>query len=226
MTPAALQHKNQAIKTFPPGSVLFKEGQKGREAFVVLDGQVVLTQRNGATEKELAVLGPGSVLGEMALLDGQSRSATATTKKQTRMIVVDEHSFQSLLNRLPLWLTSILRIVSSRLRDTNKALHSSPPCDLSRVLSFAILQELHQPHHPSDPGIDYYRLVEETTLHTEQPREKVAAQLQVLVNTGIIILPMIEGTRWIKVLQPQKLEGYHDNNNTINQNNGSPTKTS
>jgi len=187
----------QSIKTFPPGIQVFKEGQRGNEAYVILEGLVLLTKKEGVLEKELAQLTSGSVFGEMALIDGGTRSASALTKKQTRMIVIDNQTFQVLLQMLPLWLRSILKIVSSRLRDSNRNLLNSPELPLLELLKQSLKLEASLIKSPA--GLDYYRLLEELA---QQSREKIASLLTQLANEGFLSLPMSKGSRSI-VLDPK-----------------------
>ena len=66
------------------------------------------------------MLGPGSVLGELALLDHQPRSATAQVVEDTVVTVIDEDLFSRTLQKIPSWFGSIIQLVVKRLRDTMK----------------------------------------------------------------------------------------------------------
>ena len=67
----------KCINEFDVGEVIFEEGSTGRELFVVLDGQVEIAKVNGASKTVIVTLGKGEFFGEMAVIDGSSRSATA-----------------------------------------------------------------------------------------------------------------------------------------------------
>ncbi len=73
--------------------VLFKEGDGGDALLVVLEGQVEVTKRGAV----LAKLDAGSVLGEMSLLDGDTRSATATALTDVKFLKISNARFQKLL---------------------------------------------------------------------------------------------------------------------------------
>ena len=77
----------------PAGAVLVQEGAVGAEAFVIVDGQVAIS-RQGV---RVATLGPGEVLGEMALLDPGPRSCTATCQTPTRLLALDPGAFHQVL---------------------------------------------------------------------------------------------------------------------------------
>jgi len=84
-------------KEFPRGTVLFREGEPGRDMFVVQSGKVAITRGGGAREKVLAVLGQGEFLGEMSLLTNKPRSATATVAEDARLLVIDPRTFEAMI---------------------------------------------------------------------------------------------------------------------------------
>jgi CRP/FNR family cyclic AMP-dependent transcriptional regulator len=75
-------------KTFPKGKVLFKEGEAGAEAFLVEKGKVLILKKGVEAPIIVATLGPGALFGEMAILDGSARMATAVAGDDTTCIVV------------------------------------------------------------------------------------------------------------------------------------------
>ena len=79
---------------FPAGHVLARQGEVGREAFVIVSGEVVV-RRDG---EELAVLGPGAVVGELAVLGGWRRTADLEARTDLEAVVFDVRSFQKALH--------------------------------------------------------------------------------------------------------------------------------
>ena len=67
----------KCINEYGVGHVIFEEGSTGRELYVVLDGQVEIAKVSGASKTVIVTLGKGEFFGEMAVIDGSSRSATA-----------------------------------------------------------------------------------------------------------------------------------------------------
>ncbi|HKH02883.1 MAG TPA: cyclic nucleotide-binding domain-containing protein, partial [Bradyrhizobium sp.] len=67
----------KCINEFDVDDVIFEEGSTGRELFVVLEGKVDITKANGASNTLVVTLGKGEFFGEMAVIDGSSRSASA-----------------------------------------------------------------------------------------------------------------------------------------------------
>jgi CRP-like cAMP-binding protein len=79
----------------PAGHVLMRQGATGGEMFVIASGEV-LVERNGL---ELARLGPGDVVGEMALLSEGPRTATATASEPSTLFVLAHREFHSLMDQ-------------------------------------------------------------------------------------------------------------------------------
>jgi CRP/FNR family transcriptional regulator, cyclic AMP receptor protein len=97
----------------PDGKVLTREGARGGEFFIVLEGSVRI-ERGG---KELNRLGPGDFLGEIALIDQGPRTATAIADGAVRLMVLTSTGFASMLSQNPGVETKILRVLASRVRD-------------------------------------------------------------------------------------------------------------
>lgn len=97
------------------GRVLMEEGDVGREAFVVVEGELEV-RTDG---RVLATLGPGAPVGEIALIDEAPRNATVTATKDTSLLVVGQREFAGLLNESPEFARALMMALASRLRATN-----------------------------------------------------------------------------------------------------------
>ena len=84
-------------KEFPKSTVLFREGETGKEMYVLQSGRVVITKKVRDEEKTLAVLGPGEFFGEMALISNKPRNATATVAEPARLLVIDPKTFEGMI---------------------------------------------------------------------------------------------------------------------------------
>jgi CRP-like cAMP-binding protein len=96
----------------PAGRELLHQGEFGHEFFVISEGSVRV-ERDG---KALRTLGPGDFLGEIALLDGGVRSATATADGPCRLLVLGHREFHSLLEQFPSVRTAVLEGLAARVR--------------------------------------------------------------------------------------------------------------
>src|SRR3954452_16974158 len=99
------------------GQVVVKEGDAGREFYVVIDGKAAVT-RGG---REIAVLGPGSYFGELSLLDGEKRDATVTTVGPADLLVVGTREFSAMLEDVPQITRKLLAGMARRLHELDNA---------------------------------------------------------------------------------------------------------
>jgi CRP/FNR family cyclic AMP-dependent transcriptional regulator len=100
------------------GKVLTKEGDPGREFFVIADGKAKVTLKG----KKLADdLGAGTFFGEMSLLDQGPRSATVTALTPMTLYVLDNRSFSTFLDEAPTVGRKIMKGLAQRLRNAEKA---------------------------------------------------------------------------------------------------------
>jgi CRP-like cAMP-binding protein len=95
----------------PAGKTLTKEGERGREFFVLLDGSADVNQKG----KRIATLGKGDFLGEIALVTKLPRTATVTTTSPVRALVITDRDFSALLKRSPQIGQGILEALGERL---------------------------------------------------------------------------------------------------------------
>ncbi len=101
----------------PKGKVIVRQGDPGRECFVIAGGKAKASIRGKGT----ATLGPGSFFGEMALLDQGPRSATVTAETDMRLLVLGSREFSALVNEVPTVGVRIMRGLAERLRDAEQA---------------------------------------------------------------------------------------------------------
>ena len=95
----------------PAGTVLSREGKRGHEFFVIIDGEAEVT-RGG---KSLATIGSGDFFGEIALLEHVVRTATVTARTPLRFFVVSDRAFTSVLDTDPSIERKVLRALARRL---------------------------------------------------------------------------------------------------------------
>jgi CRP-like cAMP-binding protein len=89
--------------------------------YVVQEGQVEVVVARDRTEVSLAVLGPGELFGEMALCDGEVRSATVRAIGEVRALTVDGSTFLRRVHEDPSLALRVVRRLAKRLREMNNA---------------------------------------------------------------------------------------------------------
>src|SRR5262245_35667505 len=102
-------------ETYAAGQVIFEEGQPGHVMYVMLEGEVDVVYKNTVLE----TIGPGAIIGEMALLESQSqyiRTATARAKTACRLVPVDQKQFSFLVHETPNFALHVMTVLAERLR--------------------------------------------------------------------------------------------------------------
>lgn len=98
------------------GTTVIDQGQTGREAFVIVEGTVTV-RRNG---KKVATLGPGAIVGELALLDHGPRSASVTCDTDCTMLVIEGRAFSGILDEVPALAHKLLASLAGRIRELDR----------------------------------------------------------------------------------------------------------
>ena len=98
----------------PAGTVLCKEGSRGREFFVILEGEAEITKGS----RHVATVGPGDFFGEIALLEHLQRTATVTAATPLRVFVISDLAFKGVLDTDPTIERKLLRTLARRLAST------------------------------------------------------------------------------------------------------------
>ena len=108
------------INEFDIGDVIFEEGSSGRELFVVIEGKIEIAKISSAGKTVIVTLGKGEFFGEMAVIDGSSRSATAiAAAPNTRVMRINHARFVYLVSQQPAFALMIMDALSKRLRASN-----------------------------------------------------------------------------------------------------------
>lgn len=110
----------KCINAFGVDDVIFEEGSTGRELFVVLDGEVEIAKVDGARKTSIIKLGKGEFFGEMAVIDGSARSATAiASAPNTKVMRINHARFVYLVSQQPAFALMVMDALSKRLRASN-----------------------------------------------------------------------------------------------------------
>ncbi|MEE2982680.1 MAG: cyclic nucleotide-binding domain-containing protein [Pseudomonadota bacterium] len=97
---------------YAPGDKIFEEDAPGDKMYVVIEGEVALSVRN----TQISTIKAGEMFGEMALIDTNPRSATATAVTKCKLAAVDERRFTFLVQQTPFFALYVMRLMTQRLR--------------------------------------------------------------------------------------------------------------
>ena len=112
----ALVDQHTTAISIAQGVTLCREGELGREAFIITSGEADVTVRGAP----VARVGPGAVLGEMALLECKARSATVTASTPMTVLVMSSGDFGSIVHGVNAVTRRLLAALSERLRDADR----------------------------------------------------------------------------------------------------------
>jgi CRP/FNR family transcriptional regulator, cyclic AMP receptor protein len=107
--------RNSEAKPFGAGQTVFAAGAAGDAMYIVLEGDIAIR----AGETDLEVLGPGSIFGEMALIDGAPRSASAVAASDCRLVEIDRRRFEFMVSQTPYFALAVMKTMADRLRKSN-----------------------------------------------------------------------------------------------------------
>src|SRR5580692_8354268 len=88
-------------REYRAGDVLFREGERGEEMFVIQSGVVQIVKTVGQEQRSLATLGRGEFLGEMAILNDKPRTATAVVLEDAECLVIDAATLEAMIQKSP-----------------------------------------------------------------------------------------------------------------------------
>ena len=111
-------------KKVPAGTVLFQEGDRGEEMYIIQAGKVKIGRRVRGVEKTLAMLEKGEFFGEMAILNDKPRSATAETVEDSDLLVIDRKTFDTLIRGNPEITVRFIKRLADRLREANEQMEA------------------------------------------------------------------------------------------------------
>ncbi|SFB46470.1 Di-and tricarboxylate transporter [Cohnella sp. OV330] len=125
-------------RTLQADETLFRAGDPGDGMYVVLRGQIALyVETDEGARRALTVLREGDMLGEMALLTGEPRSATAVAAAETELFEIGEETFRQLIEEHALLSAYFIRLLSGRLTQTNARLTETREAETARILQQA-----------------------------------------------------------------------------------------
>jgi CRP/FNR family transcriptional regulator, cyclic AMP receptor protein len=134
------------------GTTIFKKGDPGDSLFAIALGTVKIdVPSRGGRDAVFGLLQEGEILGEIALLDGQPRTADATAMTDCLLVVIDRHDFVPLLTARPEIALKLIEVLCRRLRQTNEQIEDVIFLDFPARLAKTLLR-LSQRARPSPDG--------------------------------------------------------------------------
>ena len=128
-------------RTFSKDNVIILAEEEGDTLFILKKGQVkVSIVSEGGREVILSLLGPGSVFGELSLLDGKPRSANVVATEDTDLLMLRRADFLQLIYKTPQIATALLAELATRMRKTDRQIEGLALLDVTSRISDTLLQ--------------------------------------------------------------------------------------
>lgn len=104
------------------GDTVFKQGERGDAMYVIAEGAIQIYRDSSNGRVVLAELGPGDFFGEMAIVDGAQRTATASALRKSEVIVVEDSELDALIKTRPDVAEHMIRTLVQRIKNTTDKL--------------------------------------------------------------------------------------------------------
>jgi CRP-like cAMP-binding protein len=191
------------FKRYEAGSIVFKQGERIPGIFVVIRGSLKITRSSGRGKVQvLAILLPGTCVGEVQAFDGAAVASGAEAQGATDCWLIPAEALRSFVLRNPVVLEVIIRHFAGKVRHLTAlvgalGLHSVP----ERVAQLLIN---HLQHAPEGPHVQFRETQEELAQRVGAGREAFSRSLRLLSGLGLIrsAFPLI------RILDLEKLERY------------------
>jgi CRP-like cAMP-binding protein len=139
------------IRVYQKGDAIIKEGETGREMFIIKSGSADVLKGEEGNQIRLATLGRGDFFGEMAILENEPRSATVIAREETHLLVLNTGNFMLKIRKDPTFAFNIMQKMSNRIRLLNEKLLSQK--GISTANRSEINKEIAETEYLKDAGL-------------------------------------------------------------------------
>ncbi len=111
-------HKQTTQRNFRSGETIIRQGEKGESAYIIESGRVEISVKMGGREQKVGTRGPGTIIGEMALVDNAPRTATVKAVEDCVLLEITKEDFSGRLDKADPILRMTAQVILTRYRDT------------------------------------------------------------------------------------------------------------
>jgi CRP/FNR family cyclic AMP-dependent transcriptional regulator len=168
---------------------LFHKGDEGAQVYVLISGKLkALTTSNEGDDVVFSILGPGEVLGEIALLGGTPRTATVTAIDTSKLLIIDRRDFLAFLRNHPDVAIKLLDVLAQRLKRVSELVEDTLFLNLPLRFAKKLLSLSQQYGEPHEHGLrlDLKLSQEEWGDLVGTTRESINKQLRAWTEKGVI----------------------------------------
>jgi len=195
-------------RSFPKGARVFHEGDESDACYIIRSGEVRVTREHSDGRAiALATLGPGEIVGELAMLDGEVRSASVEALSDIELLAVAARDMRGLLERNPEITAKLVIALTRRVRETNERVarqsFQTVPSRVAGVLS-QLVAEAGSDGNGARDGVTIRMNQADLAQLAGTSRESVSRFLAVLERAGVVRV----GRGRVTVLQTGRLRAY------------------
>ncbi|MBF5041390.1 Crp/Fnr family transcriptional regulator [Aggregicoccus sp. 17bor-14] len=173
-------------KEFARGTVLFSEGEPGKEMYVLQSGRVTISKQVRDVQKVLAVLGPGEFFGEMAIISNKPRNASATVSEDAKLLVIDPKTFEGMIRGNSEIAVRMIKKLAERLSEADAQIENLLLSDPSSRVVHQILQAAQTRGRALEEGVEIELPVRELPRQIGVGEPAIRSMLDRLTRAGLI----------------------------------------
>jgi CRP/FNR family transcriptional regulator len=194
-------------RSFPPDTRVFHEGDPGDACYIVREGSCRVTREHpDGRAITLATLGPGAIFGELAMLDGESRSASVEATENAELLALPAGDMRSLIRAHPEMAEKLVVALTRRLREANERItrqsFQTVPSRVAGVLNQLLSEDALTPIVKD--GVTIRLRQSDLAQLAGTSRESVSRFLATLERAGVVQV----GRGRVTVLEPERLDSY------------------
>ncbi len=178
------------FKTFKRGEVIIKENTKGNEAYIIVSGKIEIYTETENKRTVLDLVERGSMVGELALITGNKRSANAVAAEDTQVLVINRQMVLDELRKMPPWLEKAFASLANRLVNLNDEIHPyvSSSCALAVVtqIYYIFMEFRYTAEQQDSPGLSREGLAKKVAENIGLPVSRTEGAINVLIQRQVL----------------------------------------
>jgi len=194
------------VRAWKAGEVVFREGETGQTMFVVRKGRIRISKQVRNGQKTFALLGPGEFFGEMAIINGQPRSASAEAVEDAQLLEVDAARFEKMVLGDAVIAARILQKITRRLASADSLIAVLTKRDPRTRVIMGLLREaeLNGTKRTGTDAVIVTRDLDELSEELGVQRSELDEAITRMIRVGVL-KPVMEG---LEISSPAKLNEF------------------
>jgi CRP-like cAMP-binding protein len=173
-------------RELPKGTVLFNEGEPGKDMYVIQAGRVAISKKVRDVEKVLATLGPGEFFGEMSIISNKPRNATASVAENAKLLVIDPKTFESMIRGNSEIAVRMIKKLADRLSEADAQIEHLLLSDPASRIVHHVLQSAQSRGRPTEDGVEIDFSVRDVPRELSVGEPALRYMLEKLERSGLV----------------------------------------